>query len=191
LVYYPPTSSSDGVLPDFDDGEIVGILGDWGTSLQDAFDILDELVLKRGVTVILHDGDVYYAGFPNEFAPISAHLAKLRKKVKNLRYYAIPGNHDYYTYGGPFYDSLNDNNDPKRPEWTQTTSFFCIKNKSSTVQFIGLNTARYDYIFANVADLWWSGVEVNHEEAAWAIEKINNFPGKTVLISHHPLFSTF
>jgi hypothetical protein len=65
VVYHPPTSDTDGVLPDFGDDEIVGILGDWGTNLPDAFDIMDELVLNRGVTVLLHDGDVYYAGFPN------------------------------------------------------------------------------------------------------------------------------
>jgi hypothetical protein len=67
LLYFPPTTAKDGVLPDLEDNDVVGILGDWGTNLQDAFDILDELVLKRKATVIMHDGDVYYAGFTEEF----------------------------------------------------------------------------------------------------------------------------
>jgi 3',5'-cyclic AMP phosphodiesterase CpdA len=191
VVYYPPTSADDGVLADLDDEDIVGILGDWGTNMHDAFDIMDELVLKRGVTVLLHDGDVYYAGFPDEFLLITKHLAELRKKVHNLRYYAIPGNHDYYTFGGPFYASLPTNNDPKNPEWKQTASFFCIKNKSSTVQFIGVNTGLYDHQFVNVINPWWQGPQVDPAEVAWAIQKINSFPGQTFLISHHPLFSTF
>jgi hypothetical protein len=45
----------------------VGILGDWGTNLQDAYDILDELVINQKATIILHNGDVYYAGFPKDY----------------------------------------------------------------------------------------------------------------------------
>jgi 3',5'-cyclic AMP phosphodiesterase CpdA len=56
-------------------------------------------------------GDVYYAGFPEEFKKISDKIKELRKKVPSLRYYTIPGNHDFYTNGGPFYASLNDYND--------------------------------------------------------------------------------
>jgi hypothetical protein len=52
------------MVPEFEDIEVIGILGDWGTNLQDAYDILDELVFKEGATVILHVGDVYYAGLP-------------------------------------------------------------------------------------------------------------------------------
>lgn len=41
IVYYPPTSDQSGMLPPFDDNEIIGILGDWGTGEVDALGLLD------------------------------------------------------------------------------------------------------------------------------------------------------
>jgi hypothetical protein len=41
IIYYPPTSDQSGMLPPFEDDEIIGILGDWGTGEVDAFDLLD------------------------------------------------------------------------------------------------------------------------------------------------------
>jgi hypothetical protein len=63
-VYKAPVKDTDGILLDFDDNETVAIVGDWGSNLLDSYDLIDELVLRRGATVILHLGDVYYAGFP-------------------------------------------------------------------------------------------------------------------------------
>jgi hypothetical protein len=40
------------------------MVGDWGSGFLDSFSLIDELVLKRKATVIIHLGDVYYAGFP-------------------------------------------------------------------------------------------------------------------------------
>lgn len=40
-VYYAPKIPSDGVLPEFNDDDVVGILGDWGSRFQDAFDLLN------------------------------------------------------------------------------------------------------------------------------------------------------
>lgn len=88
--------------------------------------MIDDLVLNRGATVVLHLGDVYYAGFPEEFKAISDKIKQLRTKVPTLRYYTIPGNHDFYTNGKPFYDSLDDNNDSEQDK--QKFGFFCLRN---------------------------------------------------------------
>jgi hypothetical protein len=37
----------------------------------------------------------------------------------------------------------------------------------------------------------WKGVEIYPEEVAWVIKKVKEFSGQTILISHHPYFSTF
>lgn len=67
------------------------------------------MVLAQGATVVIHLGDVYYSGFPEEFEKISQKINQLQAIRPNLRYYTIPGNHDYYTFGGPFYDHLERN----------------------------------------------------------------------------------
>lgn len=46
------------------DDAVVAIIGDWGTGLQDAISLLEEAVLARGATIIIHLGDVYYSGLP-------------------------------------------------------------------------------------------------------------------------------
>jgi|688.fasta_scaffold228674_2 3',5'-cyclic AMP phosphodiesterase CpdA len=65
-------------------------------------------------------------------------LQNLRNKGYKFRYYTIPGNHDFYTNGGPFYDSLKSNNVSEGD--IQKFGFFCLRNKSHTWQFIGLDT---------------------------------------------------
>jgi 3',5'-cyclic AMP phosphodiesterase CpdA len=170
-IYHPPVNDQSGVVPEFGDNEIIGILGDWGTNLQDAYDILDYLVKVKGATVILHDGDVYYAGFPEEFSKISDKLNELQKDRPNLRYYTIPGNHDYYTFGGPFYESLKKNHLNK--SYNQDLALFCLRNKSQTVQFLGLNTGRYDYDFMQVANPFYPGTQVVEQKLQWALKKIN------------------
>lgn len=42
----PPTSLNESILPYFEDDEKVAIVGDWGTGLKDAFDLLERLVVK-------------------------------------------------------------------------------------------------------------------------------------------------
>lgn len=42
----------------------IGIIGDYGTGLDDSYELLENMVLGCGVNVILHLGDVYYAGTP-------------------------------------------------------------------------------------------------------------------------------
>lgn len=45
----------------------VGIIGDYGTGLPDSFELLENMILGEGVNIILHLGDVYYAGTPQEY----------------------------------------------------------------------------------------------------------------------------
>lgn len=42
----------------------IGIIGDFGTGLKDSIELLTNMIVKHGVSVILHLGDVYYAGTP-------------------------------------------------------------------------------------------------------------------------------
>ena len=43
----------------------IGIIGDFGTGLKDSIELLTNMILNHGVNVILHLGDVYYAGTPH------------------------------------------------------------------------------------------------------------------------------
>ena len=45
----------------------IGILGDFGTGLADSIKLLEHLIIVQEVDIILHLGDVYYAGTHHEY----------------------------------------------------------------------------------------------------------------------------
>jgi hypothetical protein len=93
-------------------------------------------------------------------------LSIKRKTFNKFRYYAIPGNHDYYAGGKGFYNEtirLNENS-----EDVQKRSFFCLRNKSHTLQIIGLDTGR-NGSSVNISTATW----INEREVSWAKKRIN------------------
>ena len=42
----------------------IGIIGDFGTGLKDSILLLNNMVINHNVDIIIHLGDVYYAGTP-------------------------------------------------------------------------------------------------------------------------------
>ena len=59
----------------------------------------------------------------------------------------------------------------------QKFGFFCLRNKSQTHQFIGLDTGYSDNGAYNVIDVRYEGAYVYPEELKWAIDKIKSFKG--------------
>ena len=57
----------------------IGIIGDFGTGLKDSIELLSNMILKHGVDVVFHLGDVYYAGTPEEY------LVGIVEPLKKLR----------------------------------------------------------------------------------------------------------
>lgn len=43
----------------------IGIIGDFGTGLPDSLALLNDLIVNKQADIILHLGDVYYAGTPH------------------------------------------------------------------------------------------------------------------------------
>jgi hypothetical protein len=42
----------------------IGLIGDFGTGLKDSIMLLDNMIMNHDIDVIIHLGDVYYAGTP-------------------------------------------------------------------------------------------------------------------------------
>lgn len=43
----------------------IAIIGDFGTGLSDSFELLKHIIIEKEADIIIHLGDVYYAGTPN------------------------------------------------------------------------------------------------------------------------------
>ena len=56
----------DGIIcKPFNKNSRIGIIGDFGTGLPDSINLLNDLIINKGADIILHLGDVYYAGTPH------------------------------------------------------------------------------------------------------------------------------
>jgi 3',5'-cyclic AMP phosphodiesterase CpdA len=180
---------SDYVIDDpalLPDNAVVGVIGDWGTGQEHACDVLTALA-KHNPDVVIHLGDIYYSGVEHETQAyffdkwcsclgLACDRESRRVITRRPRTFSLPGNHDMYSGGAPYYVMIQ--------QLGQRASFFCLRNKSW--QIIGLDTGYYDHevnagTFTHLAP----------RQPAWLKDKVDNRGGrKTVLLSHHQLVSS-
>jgi Calcineurin-like phosphoesterase len=194
--YIGYTNLSDYVLSNcFPDTAKIAIIGDWGTGMSDALVLLQQIAANFQPDVLIHLGDVYYAGMPSED---TGHFSALIGEVWPANpplVFTLDGNHDRYagTAGGYYPLIANLNASAKLP---QPNSYFALRN--NFWQFVAMDTGYHDTdpftVNSNVTYL-------EPTEIAWHLDKIkNNGVGVdttknpsavrgTVLLSHHQLVS--
>jgi len=180
------TNMSDFVIPLPDKADlIVGLIADWGTGLDDAKWLLAEL-MKKNPDVLIHLGDIYYAGTDDEDRQNFLNI--VNAAASNIPVYTLSGNHDMYSGGGPYYALLSElNSSPSLQPYQQRASYFCLRN--ANWQLLAMDTGLHDCdpftVSGNITFL-------DPQEAAWHIDKLTNSGGRqTVLFSHHQLFTAF
>nr|WP_200991915.1 metallophosphoesterase [Rhizobium rhizogenes]QCL10614.1 calcineurin-like phosphoesterase family protein [Rhizobium rhizogenes] len=155
------------------------VVGDWGSGIPRAQHV--GLTMRRHVNEalasglechVVHLGDVYYSGFEYEyrerFLPFWPVDVTQSDRVCS---WCLNGNHDMYSGGYGYFDCLLA--DPRFARQNQS-SFFRLAN--SHWQVLGLDTA-------------WDDDGLKDPQAAWVREHVGSGQRKTVLMSHHQLFS--
>jgi 3',5'-cyclic AMP phosphodiesterase CpdA len=166
----------------------IALVADWGTGQDNARRLLAKVASKHP-DVVFHLGDVYYSGTENEVKnyfyaiwqkvlgiPRVAWGAALTDTRAKPATFHLSGNHDMYAGGGPYYTVIK--------MLGQPASYFCLRNDNW--QFIALDTGLHD------ANPLAQGAPTSLEETEveWVKDKIRTAGGrKTVLLSHHQLFS--
>ncbi|MFP5226363.1 MAG: metallophosphoesterase family protein [Acidobacteriota bacterium] len=159
----------------------VAIVGDWGTGDEVAINLLQQ-VASLHPDVLIHLGDVYYAGTQMEeqanFLDICREFLGSQVPV-----FSLCGNHDMYSGGNGYYGLVD--------QLGQQASYFCLQN--ANWQFVAMDTGHNDSDPLTVATHMTSLVSVEGwSEANWVVQKIQQAGGRrTVLLSHHQLFSAF
>lgn len=192
----PPDNSFVYALPEQTSFRI-GILGDWGTGEPVAQSVINALV-AQDLDLILHVGDIYYAGTPGEVQSNYIDMVNTARALNhtNVPVYNLAGNHDMYSGGAPFYNALplvNQGavfpNSPGTPVPVQQASFFSLQN--SWLQLQGMDTGYYD---SDLFDVGNDTTMLHTEEAAWHLNQMQQASehGRSVfLFSHHQAWSTF
>ena len=156
----------------------IGVVADWATGEPEALEVLRQ-VRSHQPDVAMHLGDIYYAGTEYEvenyfYQPWTSILGP------GVKSFALPGNHDLYAGGKPFYDMIDRiarfNGLDQKP-----ASYFCLRNDDW--QLIGMDTALHDRLIGGTTRL-------EESELEWLNDKLSNSGNRrTVLLSHHQLFS--
>jgi hypothetical protein len=160
----------------------VALIADWGTGTDVAKTLLQK-VAAQCPDVLIHLGDIYYSGTAQE---CDVNFERIVNSVLNratTRVYTLSGNHDMYSGGAGFYGLLKTlNAEPLR----QPASFFCLRSADNLWQFVAMDTGKHDYSPSSVTTVLTS---LEQDEEAWLAARIAEFSGKTILLSHHQLFS--
>ena len=173
----------------------VAIIGDWGTGMNDASALLTHIMEEHKPTAIIHLGDIYYAGTPDQcntnFTDV---FNQVFGNLPRIPIFSIPGNHEYYAMGAGYYTMLQQINplaQSGRPwqetlSWQQSASYFCLRTEDGLWQFLGADTGQADYDppFPDAMPM------LRPTEIVWHHDKLRNFQGRTILLTHHQLFST-
>jgi predicted phosphodiesterase len=180
--YKPYMNLSDFVLPPIPGNARIAIVGDWGTGTPAALDVLRSIAAKNP-DVLIHLGDVYYSGTAQEcqdnfLTPIEQILQAGR--ATPARIVSLSGNHDMYSGGAGYYGMID--------QIGQPSSYFALRTADAAWQFLAMDTGYSDHNPNNVADV---RVTLTPQEQTWHLDKIANFSGSTILLSHHQLFSSY
>jgi hypothetical protein len=162
----------------------VAILGDWGTGTATAIALLEQVAAHRP-DILIHLGDIYYSGTASEcrnnFRMIIDQVFK--RDVTPIPVFTLSGNHDMYSGGEGYYGLLQTLNPP---QFRQTASFFCLRDPGNVWQIIAMDTGLHDDDPFNVDTVL---TFLEPDEEAWIVARLAEFSGRTILLSHHQLFS--
>ncbi|MEM9557958.1 MAG: metallophosphoesterase [Acidobacteriota bacterium] len=192
IPYIRHQSMDDFVLDSLPENAVVAVVGDWGTGTDEAIAVLDALA-RHQPDVVIHLGDIYYAGTERETQAFFLDLLNkaLARDTRPVPVYTLTGNHDMYSGGVGYYTLLPQLN--PEPLYTaaqaQPASYFALRNEAW--QLLCMDTGLHDHDPLTVStQVTW----LEPSEEAWHVDKVGRFAatgGRTILFSHHQLFSAF
>jgi Calcineurin-like phosphoesterase len=158
-----PKSAKAAQLPD---RARIAVLGDWGTGLYGAPKIAAAVNSDPDpFALLLHLGDVYYAGTETEVAQRFLDVWPRRREAVSR---TLNGNHEMYSGGDAYFGRM-------LPAFGQQGSYFAYQNAHWTL--VGLDVAYIDHA-------------IDDEQVRWLIEVIRGAGDRRIILfSHHHLYS--
>jgi len=180
LLEKPMYRPNQNVVVDLGTKTKIAIIGDWGTGDDVATNVLNQVgALKPDL--LLHLGDVYYAGTQNEAKDNFLNIC--RSVLGGIPLYTLCGNHDMYSGGQGYYWLLD--------QVGQKSSYFCLRNDQW--MFLAMDTGFHDNNPFNVStNMTQLVTQDGWSEANWHLNQISEAGDRRlILLSHHQLFSPF
>jgi len=148
------------------DDVTIAVTGDWGGG-NEAAQAVAARIRALNPDHVIHLGDVYYAGTEREVR--ERFLKYWPAPTDAGRSFALNSNHEMYSGGYGYFDVT-------LPEFKQPASYFSLANKNWRI--IGLDTGYVEH-------------DLNAEQVEWLRGQFKGNNPKTILLSHHQLFSAY
>ncbi|MCV7030197.1 metallophosphoesterase [Mycobacterium sherrisii] len=132
--------------------------------------------------------------------------------------FGVPGNHEYFTGAHAYLAALDGAALQTRPDQRQQASYFALRSADDGWQFLGMDTGFYGHTVSMPIEAQRAALAVLHrrhpeipldpgspavtlsvpqpemvrlrdDEVSWHTRHATSFPGRTVLLSHHQLYS--
>jgi len=153
-----------------DNETTIAIVGDWGGG-NDAAQAVAKQIAALAPSHVIHLGDVYYAGTPEEVQNRFLRFWPTPKQPGHS--FALNSNHEMYSGGYGYFDET-------LKRFRQPASYFSLANDAW--RLIGLDTGYEDH-------------DLNKPQVDWLQEQFSRTDPKksqkTIFLSHHQLFSAY
>jgi len=196
----------------------IAVIGDIGTGTDVAAAVL-LAALAQQPDAILHLGDVYYSGTEFEFAHRYTGLFEtvFEQTGRRVPVFGVPGNHEYFTGAHAYLACLDSGTLTVEPSQRQAASYFCLRSADDGWQFLGMDTAYHGHALSMPPNMLADALQRLHrsdpdvpdtvapmsllpaddpglvrlreDELTWHAHKLASFGGRSVLLSHHQLYS--
>jgi hypothetical protein len=163
-----PTTTTAAAIADH---ARIALTADWGTGLYGAPLIADQIRKRAPFDLLLHLGDIYYSGTPEEVQ--ERFLAPWPKDAGAISR-TLNSNHEMYSGGQGYFEVA-------LPAFDQSSSYFAFQNQDWLL--VGLDTAYVDHDM-DTEQVAWLNVVIDR-----AREAHGGIPKKLVLFSHQQPFS--
>jgi hypothetical protein len=159
----------------------IALVGDWGAH-NDAARAVANQITATHPDMVIHLGDIYYAGQRNE-AEEALKMWPLADPTTGAipprTSFALNGNHEMFSGARPYFETV-------LPAFGQPASYFGFRN--SKWQILAFDSAYVEHRLLPPDDA--TDVRL-HSQWNWLVDKMRNSTLPTILLSHHEPVSAF
>jgi hypothetical protein len=160
----------------------IALVGDWGAHNDAARAVANQITAKHP-DIVIHLGDIYYAGQRNE-AEEALKMWPLADPTTGAipprTSFALNGNHEMFSGGRPYFETV-------LPAFGQPASYFGFRN--SKWQILAFDSAYVEHRLLPPDEA--TDDAGLHSQWNWLVDKMRNSKLPTILLSHHEPVSAF
>ncbi len=197
----------------------IAIIGDIGTGTDVAAAVLVSLLsFKPDAILHVGDVYYSGTRFEFEHRYTGLFETVFKSEKHRAPVFGVPGNHEYFTGNVSYFETLDSGALALHKNQHQQASYFCLRSADDGWQFLGMDTGYNGHYMAVTPEAQQKALDIIHakhlkgdpseadlpiqlppppgpmvtlrdDEVEWQLDKMDRFSGRSILLSHHQLYS--